>query len=166
VASIPDDAARAAFEAWTQEEGGYAHIQGTKPQTLAFGLTDSPAGLMAWIAEKFASWTDSRGVPDDDVLTTVMIYWATERIGSSFWPYFARLHGDWMLDDVVAAGERIRAPLTFLDFPREIVHIPRSVTAQVFDIERWEEPSYGGHFPALEVPDVLVDSLRRFSRST
>ena len=91
---------------WTQEEGGYVHIQGTRPQTLAYGLYDSPVGLMSWIAEKFDRWTDSRGLPTDDILTTTMIYWTTGSIGSSFWPYWARFHGDWLLDDVAAAGHR------------------------------------------------------------
>ncbi len=155
---------REALEHWLQEEGGYVHIQGTRPQTLTYGLQDSPVGLMSWIAEKFDVWTDSRGVPDDDVLTTVTIYWATGCIGTSFWPYYARIHGEWVLDDVIEAGERVRAPLTFLDFPKEIVHVPRAVAERVFDIERWDEPDYGGHFPALEATDVLADSLRRFSR--
>ena len=109
----------------SDEEGGYVHIQGTRPQTLAYGLQDSPVGLMSWIAEKFDRWTDARGVPDDDLLTTVMIYWVTGSIGSSFWPYWARRHGDWVLDDVAAAGGRIAAPLTYLDFPKEIIHVPR-----------------------------------------
>jgi pimeloyl-ACP methyl ester carboxylesterase len=157
--------ARKALEEWNREEGGYIQIMGTKPQTLAYGLSDSPVGLMSWIAEKFETWTDTLGVPRDDVLTTTMIYWATESIGPSFWPYYARLHGGFTLDQVVAAGEQIRVPLTFLDFPKEIVHVPKHVAELAFsDIERWETPEYGGHFPALEVPDVLVDSLRRFSR--
>ncbi len=69
-----------------------------------------------------------------------------------------------MLDDVAAAGGRLAAPLTYLDFPKELIHVPRSVVETVFDIERWETPEYGGHFPALEATDVLADSLRRFSR--
>jgi microsomal epoxide hydrolase len=152
---------RAALERWSEEEGGYVHIQGTRPQTLAYGLADSPVGLMSWIAEKFDRWTDARGLPPDDVLTTATIYWATGCIGSSFWPYWARRHGDWVLDDVAAAGERIAAPLTFLDFPKELVHVPRAVVERVFDVEHWEAPSYGGHFPALETTDVLADGLVR-----
>jgi microsomal epoxide hydrolase len=155
-------ASRATLTWWLQEEGGYAHIQGTRPQTLAYGLNDSPVGLMSWIAEKFERWTDARGVPEDDILTTVTIYWVTQSIGSSFWPYWARIHGEWVLDDVAAHGARLDPPLTYLDFPREIVHVPRSVAERVFTIERWETPEYGGHFPALEAPDVLADSLRRF----
>jgi pimeloyl-ACP methyl ester carboxylesterase len=155
----------AQLQRWMSEEGGYIQIQGSRPQTLAYGLTDSPVGLMSWIGEKFDRWTDERGVPADDLLTTVTIYWVTGCIGSSFWPYWERKHGEWVLDEVVAAGERLRAPLTYLDFPKELLHVPRAAVEQVFDIERWETPSYGGHFPALEATDVLADSLRRFVRS-
>jgi pimeloyl-ACP methyl ester carboxylesterase len=156
---------RAALAKWLDEEGGYVHIQGTRPQTLAYGLHDSPVGLMSWIGEKFDRWTDARGVSPDDLLTTVMIYWVTGSIGSSFWPYWARRHGDWVLDDVAAAGGRIAAPLTYLDFPKELVHVPRAIVEGVFDVQRWETPDYGGHFPALETTDLLADSLRRFMPS-
>lgn len=155
---------RQALKRWIAEEGGYIQIQGSRPQTLAYGLQDSPVGLMSWIGEKFDRWTDTRGVPADDVLTTVMIYWVTGCIGASFWPYWARKHGEWVLDEVVAAGGRIAAPLTYLDFPKELVHVPRAVVERVFDVERWEQPAYGGHFPALETTDVLADSLARFMR--
>jgi pimeloyl-ACP methyl ester carboxylesterase len=159
-------ASREALRRWSREEGGYIQIQGTRPQTLAYGLTDSPVGLLGWIGEKFDRWTDSAGVDPDDLLTTVMIYWVTGAIGSSFWPYYARLHGEWVLDDVVDAGGRIAAPLTYVDFPQEIVHVPRAVVERVFDVERWSTPETGGHFPALEVPDTLADSLREWvSRS-
>jgi pimeloyl-ACP methyl ester carboxylesterase len=156
---------RAALAHWQQEEGAYGHIQGTRPQTLAYGLHDSPVGLMSWIAEKFDRWTDARGVSRDDLLTTVMVYWVTGSIGSSFWPYWTRLHGDWVLDDVAAGGGRIAAPLTYLDFPKELVHVPKTIVERVFEVERWETPDYGGHFPALETTDLLADSLRRFMPS-
>lgn len=155
-------ASRRELEHWLSEEGGYIQIQGTRPQTLAYGLADSPVGLLSWIGEKFDRWTDERGVPADDLLTTVTIYWVTGCIGASFWPYYARKHGEWVLDEVVAAGGRLRAPLTYLDFPKELVHVPRVVVERAFDIERWETPSYGGHFPALEATDVLAGSLRTF----
>jgi microsomal epoxide hydrolase len=70
------------------------------------------------------------------------------------------MHGGWLLDDEL--GGRLRVPLTFLDFPKEIVRVPRSLAEHVFEIERWETPEYGGHFPALEATDVLADSLKRF----
>jgi microsomal epoxide hydrolase len=72
------------------------------------------------------------------------------------------MHGEWVLDDVAAAGGRIAAPLTYLDFPKELVHVPRSVVETVFDVERWETPDAGGHFPALEQTERLADSVRRF----
>ena len=146
---------------WLREEGGYIAIQGTRPQTLAYGLFDSPAGLCGWLAEKFEVWTDASLDPDD-VLAMVTLYWVTGTIGASFWPYYARVHGEWVLDDVAAAGGRIAAPLTYLDFPRELVHVPRAVVETVFDVERWEAPPHGGHFPALEQTGVLADSVRRF----
>ena len=85
---------------WMTEETGYQWIQGTKPQTLAYGLTDSPVGLAAWIVEKFRSWSDCGGEIEqcftkDELLTAVMLYWATGAINSSFWPYYANRHGDW-----------------------------------------------------------------------
>jgi microsomal epoxide hydrolase len=155
---------RQALQAWQLEEGGYAAIQGTRPQTLAYGLSDSPAGLCGWLAEKFELWTDTSLHPDD-VLAMVTIYWVTQTIGASFWPYFARIHGEWVLDDVVAGGGRIAAPLTYLDFPKELVHVPRSLVESAFDVERWETPGHGGHFPALEQTAVLADSVRRFAAS-
>jgi pimeloyl-ACP methyl ester carboxylesterase len=154
-------ASRAALAHWLREEGGYVHIQGTRPQTLAYGLADSPAGLAGWLAEKFEIWTDASLDPDD-VLAMITIYWVTGTIGASFWPYYARMHGEWVLDDVAAAGGRIAAPLTYLDFPKELVHVPRAVVETVFDVERWETPAAGGHFPALEQTERLADSVRRF----
>jgi hypothetical protein len=106
-------------------------------------------------------WTDT-SLDADDVLAMTTIYWVTRTIGASFWPYWARIHGEWLLDDVVAAGERIAAPLTYLDFPKELVHVPRAVVERVFDVERWEEHDHGGHFPALERTDALAGSVRRF----
>jgi microsomal epoxide hydrolase len=155
---------REALKAWQLEEGGYAAIQGTKPQTLAFGLSDSPSGLLAWLAEKYEAWTDASLSPDD-VLAMVTLYWVTQTIGASFWPYFTRIHGEWVLDDVVAAGERIAAPLTYLDFPKELVHVPRALVETVFAVERWETFERGGHFPALEQTEVLARSVRELAAS-
>ena len=92
------------LEHWIKEETGYQWIQGTKPQTLAFGLTDSPAGLAAWIVEKFRTWSDcggdvERAFSKDELLANISLYWFTGAIGSSFWPYYARLHGPWPIPD-------------------------------------------------------------------
>jgi microsomal epoxide hydrolase len=156
---------REALKAWLVEEGAYGAIQGTRPQTLAYGLADSPAGLLGWLAEKYEVWTDTSLDPDD-VLAMVTLYWVTQTIGASFWPYFTRIHGEWVLDEVAAAGGRIAAPLTYLDFPKELVHVPRAIVETVFDVERWDQLDHGGHFPALERTELLAESVRRLvSRS-
>src|SRR5260370_34912313 len=96
---------------WTREETGYQWIQGTKPQTLAFGLSDSPAGLAAWIVGKFRTWSDCGGDVErrftkDELLTNVRIYWGTGAINASFWPYSARFHTPGPVQD----GQRIEVP--------------------------------------------------------
>src|SRR6266446_6553632 len=121
-----------ALQRWLTEETGYQWIQGTKPQTLSYGLTDSPVGLAAWIVEKFRSWSDCNGDVErrfskDTLLTNVTLYWATGAINSSFWPYYTTRHGDWS----VAKSPRIAVPTAYLDFPREIVRPPRSMAEQV-----------------------------------
>src|ERR1700736_4947387 len=110
---------------WLREEAGYQSIQGTRPQTLAFSLTDSPAGLAAWIVEKFRAWSDcggdiERAINRDRMLADISLYWFTGAIGSSFWPYYDRLHGPAFLPG------RISVPTGYADFPREIVNTPRS----------------------------------------
>jgi pimeloyl-ACP methyl ester carboxylesterase len=148
---------------WQREETGYQWIQGTRPQTLAYGLTDSPVGLAAWIVEKFRAWSDCDGEVErrftkDELLTNVTIYWATGAINSSFWPYYARIHEDWPIPD----GARVDVPTAYAAFPRENVRPPRSWAERVFNIQRWTPMAAGGHFAALEEPDVLAADLRAF----
>ncbi len=149
---------------WLKEETGYQQIQGTRPQTLAFGLTDSPAGLAAWIGEKFRAWSDHDGdvenaIPRDAMLANIALYWFTGAIGSSFWPYYARLHGPWPIPDGIAV------PTGYAEFPKEILHPPRSIASKVFtDIRRWTVADKGGHFAALEQPDALAHEIREFVR--
>ncbi|MFN8636512.1 MAG: alpha/beta fold hydrolase [Chloroflexota bacterium] len=148
-----------------REEAGYQWIQGTKPQTLAYGLTDSPVGLAAWIVEKFRAWSDCDGDPErvftrDELLTNVMLYWVTGAIGSSFWPYYARLHEGWPLPD----GAYVGVPTAYLAFPREIYRPPRSWAERTFNVQRWTPASRGGHFAALEQPETLACDLRDFFR--
>ena len=151
---------------WLKEETGYQAIQGTKPQTLAFGLTDSPAGLAAWIVEKFRTWSDCGGVPEnaisrDEMLANISLYWFTGAIGSSFWPYHARLHGPWPIPE----GETVDVPTGYAAFPKEIVRPPRSVAEKTYtDIRRWTVLDKGGHFAALEQPEVLAREIREFFR--
>jgi pimeloyl-ACP methyl ester carboxylesterase len=152
-------------DAWRTEETGYQWIQGTKPQTLAYGLNDSPAGLAAWITEKFYTWTDCHEdiesrVSKDDLLTNIMLYWVTQTINSSFWLYYQMRHHPWRL----GRGERIEVPTAVAAFPREILRPPREWAARVCNLQRWTSMPAGGHFAALEEPDVLVEDIRAFYR--
>jgi microsomal epoxide hydrolase len=152
---------------WLKEETGYIQIMGTKPQTLAYALSDSPVGLAAWILEKFRSWTDCDGNADawlgrDVLATNIMLYWATGAIGSSFWPYYARLHGPW----IVPAGERIEVPCGYAEFPKDFLRPPRSLAERMYaNITRWTRMERGGHFPALEQPAELAREIRAFFRT-
>jgi pimeloyl-ACP methyl ester carboxylesterase len=151
---------------WTREETGYQWIQGTRPQTLAFALSDSPAGLAAWIVEKFRAWSDcdgdvERAISRDRMLADISLYWFTGAIGSSFWPYYARLHGSVILP----RGEAITVPAGYAQFPREIFKPPRTIAERVFkDIRRWSVMEKGGHFAALEQPELLAREVRAFFR--
>ena len=150
-----------------KEETGYQWIQGTKPQTLAFGLTDSPAGLAAWIVEKFRAWTDCNGDPEnavsrDEMLANISLYWFTGAIGSSFWPYYARMHGPWPIPE----GQTVDVPTGYAEFPKEILRPPRSLATKTYtDIRRWSVMQKGGHFAALEQPEALAREVREFFRS-
>lgn len=154
------------LQVWLKEETGYQWIQGTRPQTLAFALTDSPAGLAAWIMEKFRAWSDCGGNPDavfsrDHLLANISLYWFTGAIGSSFWPYYARMHGPWP----IPAGETVSAPTGYCEFPREILRPPRSIAERTFtDIRRWSVMDRGGHFAAMEQPEALAREIRAFFR--
>lgn len=151
---------------WLREETGYQQIQGTKPQTLAYGLTDSPAGLAAWIAEKFRTWTDCDGdihsaIDRDHMLADISLYWFTSAIGSSFWPYYARLHRRWPIPD----GATVDVPTGYAAFPKEIVRPPRSIAEKLYtNIQRWTAMEKGGHFAAMEQPDALAEEIRAFFR--
>jgi pimeloyl-ACP methyl ester carboxylesterase len=150
---------------WLKEETGYQGIQGTKPQTLAYGLTDSPVGLAAWIIEKFRSWSDCGGdlsgrFSNDVLLTNIMLYWVTGAINSSFWPYYDRRHRPWP----IPTGKRIAVPTGYAEFPREMLHPPRSLAERMYNIRRWTRLPAGGHFAALEEPEALAAEIRSFFR--
>ena len=151
------------LQAWLKEETGYQAIQGTRPQTLAFALSDSPVGLAAWIAEKYRAWTDNHGDPRDaltmdEMLGNISLYWFTNCIGASFWPYYARLHGPWPIAD------RIGVPTAYAAFPHEILRPPREAAERQFPITRWTEMPRGGHFAAWEQPALLAEDIRAFFR--
>jgi pimeloyl-ACP methyl ester carboxylesterase len=170
---------------WHEHEGGYVHLQRTRPQSLAYGLADSPVGLADWIVEKWRAWSDCDGQVErrftkDQLLTTVMLYWVTGTIGSSF-----RFHRDWALGaaslpealaealadraeippGVVAPlrrGERIQVPaaLALFDYP-----CPREWAERAYgDLRRFTDMPRGGHFTAMEEPELLAEDLCAFFR--
>lgn len=157
---------RAELAHWLREETGYSTIQGTKPQTLAYALTDSPVGLAAWIVEKFRNWSDCDGDVEasfskDELLTNVMLYWVTGAIGSSFWPYYARQHEGWLLP----GPRQVGVPMAYASFPKDILHPPRSLAERAFsNIQRWTVQPRGGHFAAFEEPQALAADIRAFFR--
>ncbi|MGC4996895.1 epoxide hydrolase family protein [Streptomyces sp. DT195] len=150
---------------WSRERQGYADLQSTRPQTLSYALTDSPVGQLAWIAEKFKEWTDSVDRPEDAVdrdhlLTDVMLYWLTGTAGSSARIYYERAHADhWGLPT-----EPSRAPTAYAAFPRENFIVLRHIAERTNDIVRWTEFERGGHFAAMEQPELLVGDIREFFR--
>ena len=152
-------------ERWQQSEGGYSHIQGTKPQTLSYGLNDSPAGLAAWIVEKYRTWSDCNGDVEsryskDELLTTVTIYWATQTIGSSVRMYKENQSSVWEM----GRDEKVGTPAGMAMFPQEIARPPREWAERSYDVRRWQEMPRGGHFAALEEPELLAHEIRAFFR--
>ena len=150
---------------WTASEGGYGHIQGTKPQTLSYGLNDSPAGLAAWIVEKYRTWSDCGGDVEsrfskDILLTTATIYWVTQTINSSTRFYYENRRKPWNL----AKDERIDVPCAIAVFPYEINSPPREWAERCYNVQRWTVMPGGGHFAALEEPTRLVEDIRGFFR--
>ena len=150
---------------WFADEGGYNHIQGTKPQTLAYGLNDSPVGLAAWIVEKYRTWSDCGGDVEksytkDELLTIVTIYWVTQTISSSTRMYFENQKNLWAMEK----DQKVPAPAGMAMFPQEISKPPREWGERSYDVRRWTEMHSGGHFAALEEPQLLAEEVRAFFR--
>jgi pimeloyl-ACP methyl ester carboxylesterase len=169
-ADPPLSAAEQAFldvqRRWDQEEGGYSRIQETRPQTLAYGLHDSPAALAAWIVEKWRAWTDPRGDPErhftkDQLLANLTLYWVTETAGSSARSYYERARDPRQ----VGPDERIRVPTGVALTTEPVQRAPREwVERRYTDVRHWTEFPRGGHFLALEEPELLARDIRTFFR--
>jgi pimeloyl-ACP methyl ester carboxylesterase len=155
----------AASAAFFAEEAGYMQIQGTRPQTLAYGLTDSPAGLAGWIVEKLRAWSDCGGdvesvISRDQILTDISVYWVTGTANSA-----ARLYLEAMrAGEFQPIPERIEVPTGCAIFPKETVRAPRAWAERAWNLLHWTEMQRGGHFAALEVPELLVADVRDFYR--
>jgi pimeloyl-ACP methyl ester carboxylesterase len=150
---------------WYDQSGAYAHIQRTHPQTAAYGLNDSPAGLAAWILEKFRDWSDCDGdlyrrFTRDELLTNVTLYWMTETIHSSFRLYYeggrAPLH--------FGKGDFIGVPCAIARFPKEEPFPPREWIERGYNVQHWTDMPRGGHFAAAEEPELLAEDIRAFFR--
>jgi pimeloyl-ACP methyl ester carboxylesterase len=148
---------------WTEDESGYIQEQATKPQTAGFPLSDSPAGLAAWIIEKFYTWSGSNGniesaFTKDELLTNVSLYWFTNSIYSSM-----RIYKEARRDVASTKwDDRSTVPVAVAHFPDEIPFPPRSHVERYINLTRWTEMPAGGHFAALEQPQALAEDIRAF----
>ncbi|MCO5950533.1 epoxide hydrolase family protein [Mucilaginibacter flavidus] len=160
---------------WQMTEGAYSMIQSTKPQTLAYGLNDSPVGLAAWIIEKFKSWSDNDGdletcFTKDELLTNLTIYWATQTINSAMRIYSEAMKAmmNAMYNPLVKlnpfdkTGSKSEVPAAFAIFPKDISTPPKDLANRFFNVQQWTEMSAGGHFAAMEQPELLADDIRKF----
>ncbi|MEV6011869.1 epoxide hydrolase family protein [Streptomyces sp. NPDC051976] len=148
---------------WTAERQGYADLQATRPQTLAYALTDSPVGQLAWIAEKFKEWTDSRDRPEDAVdrdqlLTNVSLYWFTATAGSSARAYYERAHAEYW----GSPPEPSTTPTALADFAHDNFIPLRHIADRTNNIVQWTTYERGGHFAAMEQPELLTADIRTF----
>ena len=147
---------------WWRGENAYGNIQGTKPLTLAYGLNDSPAGLAAWIVEKFRTWSDSGGDVEsrftkDQLLTNIMLYWVTESMPSAVRLYYeSRRSG--------RRPARVETPTAVAVFPGEIFFSPRKWVEARYNVVQWTEMPRGGHFAAMEEPELFLADVRKFFR--
>jgi len=162
-------------ERWQQTEGAYAMIQSTKPQTLAYALNDSPVGLASWIIEKFYGWSDNDGdiencFSKDELLTNITIYWATQTINSAMRIYHEAMQAMMQamynplkkIDPFDKTWKNITVPTSFALFPHDLVNAPRDFAERIFNVQQWTEMPKGGHFAAMEQPELLANDIRKF----
>lgn len=168
----PEDIARAQFAGYFAQDGaGWLKIQCTRPQTLAYGLTDSPVGQLAWIIEKFKEWTDSTDSPEDAVsrdhlLTNVMLYWLTATAGSSAQLYYESEHLDADFFRTWGGPWPLAMPSGVASFPKDAVRAIRPWAEKILPtLTHWTEFDKGGHFAALEQPELFVGDVRTFART-
>ena len=167
--SADEDDFAAAVHAWTAEEGGYMHEHATKPGTLGAALSDSPAGLAAWIGEKIVAWssTGRDGEPAFDrelLLATLTLYWVTNTITSSLLPYWVHNHAP---AAAIPAGDPSLVPTAITIFGGERVPFPKppgELASRYYNVTAWSEHPVGGHFPAVAEPDLLARILRQAFR--
>ncbi len=153
----------AAMKQFADEEAGYANEQGTKPQTLGVALNDSPAGLLAWMVEKFQAWSDCDGHPEhcftrDQLITNVMLYWVTQTSASSARLYWETRHSH------SGPPPYVEVPTGVARYPKEVLRWPRSWVERQYNVAHWAVMERGGHFAAMEQPELFADDLRQYFR--
>lgn len=172
----PDGPQGAEEQAWAERfereqvmENGYRTQQATRPQTLSYAMMDSPVGVAAWIIEKFNSWSDTDGDniesahSKDDLLTNIMIYVVTRTFNSASWIYYGRREEGGRI--LSPEGKRVEVPTGCALFPKELLAWPpRSYADRIYNIQHWTEMPRGGHFGAMEEPQLLIDDIREFAR--
>ncbi len=150
-------------------ENGYRTQQATRPQTLSYAMMDSPVGIAAWLVEKFNSWSDTRGddiesiYTKDELLTNIMVYITTRTFNTASWIYYGRREeGGRILSE---GDRRVEVPTACALFPAEMLAWPpRSYVERLYNVQQWTKMPRGGHFAALEQPELLVDDIRSFAR--
>jgi len=165
-----EEAWAASFEQEQIMEDGYRTQQATKPQTLSYAMMDSPVGVAAWLIEKFNSWSDTVGDDiesvhsKDSLLTNIMIYLTTRSFNTASWIYYGRREEGGRI--LSPEGKRVEVPTAAALFPKELLSWPpRSYVERVYNVVQWTEMPRGGHFAALEQPELLIDDIRAFARS-
>ncbi len=150
-------------------QNGYRTQQATRPQSLSYAMMDSPVGIAAWLVEKFHDWSDvptgdiEAAHSKDELLTNIMIYITTRTFNTASWIYYGRREkgGRVLSPD----GHRVEVPTGCAVFPAEMLNwSPRSYAERIYNIQQWTEMPRGGHFAAMEAPDLLIEDIRRFGR--
>lgn len=165
----PEEAAwRDRSQNFFARESGYSALQSTKPQTIAFALNDSPAGLAAWIVEKRRTWSDCDGDVErrfskDELLTTLSIYWFTQSYGTSARYYYECVNNPWQ--PAHNGTPVVRAPTGVGVFQQEVVLMPRRWAERYYNLQHWTLMKSGGHFAPMEEPQALVEDIRKFYRT-
>jgi len=151
------------FKQFKNKGSGYYAVQSTRPATPAHALNDSPAGLAAWIGEKFYYWSDRLGtdvlqIPFERLIGNIALYWLTGTIGSSMRLYYEHTHRP-------SEPHYVAVPTAGAIFPKELIKLPRAWAEKLYNIVQWNVFDRGGHFAAMEVPDLLLADIRRFAKT-
>jgi len=161
--TAPEKKFMEAGKKWQVKEGGYAMLQSSLPQTLGYGLNDSPAGLAAWIIEKFYRWSDCNGnlencFSKDELLNNLNIYWLTQTINSA-----NRIYYETAQQAPPGNFKKIEVPAAITMYPKDLVIAPREYAERIYNVQQWTEMTKGGHFAAMEQPELFSEDIRKFA---